>query len=122
MAPVVTHPNNSMSIRLLVYDHHVSLYVVQSIQSPSPLMQQRTLLTLKHVMKTLAGRRLVNDRKLFYKVKSTKSHTPLTPSLLFIDHRGVVCMYFRIVGPSHSTATIIRGVHMVYNEDYYISV
>lgn len=39
-----------------------------SIQSPSPLVQQRALLTLKHVMKTLSGRRLTNDRNLFYKI------------------------------------------------------
>ncbi|XP_065912020.1 importin-11-like isoform X2 [Dysidea avara] len=39
-----------------------------SIQSQSALLQQRALLTLKHVVKTLAGRRLANDRKMFYNI------------------------------------------------------
>lgn len=39
-----------------------------AIRCDDPLLQQRALLTMYHVIKTLASKRLANDRKLFEEV------------------------------------------------------
>ncbi|XP_072166659.1 importin-11-like [Diadema setosum] len=39
--------------------------LLEAVKQPDPLTQQRALLTLHHVMKTLASKRLATDRKLF---------------------------------------------------------
>jgi len=43
-------------------------FLAESVHSQSELMQKCSLLTLQHVIKTLAGRRLVNLRKVFYEI------------------------------------------------------
>ena len=107
VVPVTTSPDNSTLVMSLTY--HVILHVVQSIQSPSPLMQRRALLTFKHVMKTLAGRRLANDRKLFYKVYSPLSHVV---AIIHLTHRSLMsCLY---VSQNYGTITPNNCYHQRY--------
>ena len=42
--------------------------LLEAVKQPDPLHQQRALLTLNHVTKTLASKRLIPDRKLFREV------------------------------------------------------
>lgn len=42
--------------------------LLEAVKNPDKLAQQRALLTLHHVTKTLAAKRLANDRKLFQEV------------------------------------------------------
>ena len=46
----------------------LSLFSFQNVQSSSELMQKCALVTMQHVIKALAGRRLVNLRKVFYEI------------------------------------------------------
>lgn len=44
--------------------------LLEAVKTPDKLAQQRALLTLHHVTKTLAAKRLATDRKLFQEVRS----------------------------------------------------
>lgn len=46
-------------------------FLSEAVRSPSELMRKCSLVTLKHVIKTLAARRLVNYRKVFYDVTTS---------------------------------------------------
>ena len=104
MASIIAHP----IIGKLSSNDYIVYITFQSIQTQSVLLQQRALLTLKHVVKTLAGRRLANDRKMFYNVGELLYYILLLSSII-ADNRAVVCEHFRIMGETHSTSVIIRG-------------
>lgn len=48
--------------------------LLQGVRCPEDLLQQRALLVLHHVTKTLASKRLSSDRKVFEEVHV---HTPI---------------------------------------------
>ena len=109
MASIIAHPINGK----LSSNDYIVYVIFQSIQTQSVLLQQRALLTLKHVVKTLAGRRLANDRKMFYNVGELLYYILLLSSIT-ADNRAIVCEYFRIMGETHTTSVIIRGtVHVI---------
>ena len=65
--------SDQMFVRTIGWDYFLIFLVhtstpSQSVHSQSELMQKCSLLTLQHVIKTLAGRRLVNLRKVFYEI------------------------------------------------------
>ena len=60
------HCSVAMDTALLPWTH--TLTYTQGVQSSSPLLQKCSLNAIKHVMKTLAGRRLAPQRKAFYNI------------------------------------------------------
>lgn len=59
----------SLCASLLCSDHLPP--ICQRVRSSSKLMQKCSLLALKHVIKTLASKRLDKDRKMFYEVTTS---------------------------------------------------
>lgn len=47
--------------------------LLEAVRCDDILIQQRSLLTLHHVVKTLASKRLASDRKLFEEVQTSKT-------------------------------------------------
>ena len=66
LTKVTTCNSVAMDTALLPWTH--SLTYTQGVQSSSPLLQKCSLNALKHIMKTLAGRRLAPQRKAFYNI------------------------------------------------------